>query len=114
MCKKKELCRFHLGLSSLHRPKLCPKATWNSTGMVIANRDDVGKDPYGLFITHDDTVYIAARHLDRLVVWHEKNFNPVQTFTARVSYLSGAFVADSDQMLIARYIANLDYNIPPR
>lgn len=63
----------------------------------------MGKNPFGLFVTHNDTVYIAAREKGHVMVWHEKNSDSVHTFITDLPEVSGVFVTDPGQIYVARY-----------
>ena len=57
--------------TSFNQPTLCPNATWNSTGITIANSSTIGTDPYAIFVNRNNTVY-AVNHLYGIIrIWLE-------------------------------------------
>ena len=61
---------------SYNRPKLSPCATWDPHGVVFADNSIVS-NPMGIFVTINDTVYVAAEGLSKVRVW--PNGGPIST-----------------------------------
>ena len=84
------LIDFREGIS-FNQPKFCPSATWNATGITFATNSSLGSYPYGMFISMNNTVYVANQEYDRIQVWFEGNSIPT-TITTANNYLYALFV----------------------
>lgn len=98
---------------SWNQPRLCPNSTWNQSGFAIGTEVDVGRNPYGLFVTTNNTVYIAARYARRLMIWHETHFNPIQILRSNLDFLAGVFITDDGVLYTSVYNEGMVYNLPP-
>jgi hypothetical protein len=77
---------------SFNRPKFCPSATWNPTGITFANNNTVSADPYGIFVNINNTVYVANELYSLVQVWFEGNTNPTTITVTTGSNPSSLFV----------------------
>ncbi|UJR19272.1 hypothetical protein I4U23_022401 [Adineta vaga] len=70
---------YILTVLSYNQPKLNIDATWNPDGITFANSNTIGIEPYGLFITTNNTIYVPDRSNDRVQVWFHGSINLTQT-----------------------------------
>ena len=54
-------------------PKLSPCATWNTSGLIIANESVVGTHPHDIFVDTDNTVYVTNERNATIQIWFENN-----------------------------------------
>ena len=88
-----QFCFFFLSLErSYNQPKLCPSAEWNPSAVTLANRTTLGAVPYNMFVDNQNTVYVAATNLQRILVWQEDNFTWIRNITGTMSRPNGIFV----------------------
>ena len=59
-CKVTPLLKLPVLDVSYNQPKFCPSATWNSTGIIVANHSQIDFGPYGLFINTNNTIYVSS------------------------------------------------------
>ncbi|CAF5009235.1 unnamed protein product, partial [Rotaria sp. Silwood1] len=61
---------------SYNRPKFCALAIWNPDDITIANRFIIGSKPSALFVTTNNTIYVADSSSNRIQVWLRDSVNP--------------------------------------
>jgi hypothetical protein len=87
-----------------NQPKLCSTARWNSLGTTFANGSTVGKEPYGLFIDTNNSIYVAARVLNQVLMWPEGSIVPTQNVSGGLYSPRSVFVSINGDI----YVANED------
>ncbi|CAF4147008.1 unnamed protein product, partial [Adineta steineri] len=78
------LIKDSFGLS-FNQPKFCSIATWNLTGITIANQSIVGQYPSAIFVKTNNTIYVVNKEINTIVMWEEENINPTKI-------ISGSFI----------------------
>ncbi|CAF3832453.1 unnamed protein product [Adineta steineri] len=63
---------------SFNQPKFCSTAIWNSNGITIANQSIVGNNPTAIFVSKNNTIYVANKEKDTILIWHEESVNPIK------------------------------------
>lgn len=58
---------------SYNQPKLSSCVQWNPTAINFANNTILGHEPFGMYVSSNNTVYAASRDLHHIVVWSERN-----------------------------------------
>ena len=82
---------------SFNQPKLCPSATWNSSGITFADNSTIGMYPRSIFINTDNTVYAVNYQNGTIQIWLEGSASPTGTiFTNATNSNSLFFGAISD------------------
>ncbi|CAF3912426.1 unnamed protein product [Adineta steineri] len=66
---------------SFNQPKFCPTAFWNSNGITFANRSIVGENPFAIFVSTNNTIYVANKENNTIVIWEEESVNPTKVIT---------------------------------
>jgi hypothetical protein len=65
--------------------------TWNPNATTFADINTTGVNPYGVFINSDNTVYVADRDINRILVWLEGYINPTTIFYGGMTSPYGIF-----------------------
>ncbi|CAF1248339.1 unnamed protein product [Adineta steineri] len=61
---------------SFSQPKFCPTAIWNSNGITVADRSIVGEGPMAIFVNTNNTIYVANKENNTIVIWNEESVSP--------------------------------------
>lgn len=79
---------------SYNQPKFCPNASWNPNATTLANINLSSSDPYDIFVSTNNTVYVTNGGIsnNRILVWLEGSINVTRTITSGLSYTYGLFV----------------------
>ncbi|CAF0808178.1 unnamed protein product [Adineta steineri] len=85
---------------SFYQPKSSPTATWNSNGITFANRSIVGQLPTGIFVNTNNTIYVANREDNTIVIWHEENVNPTEIISDNFIEPHSLFVTSNGDIYI--------------
>lgn len=64
---------------SFNQPNFCPSTTWYTDAITFANSSYVGTEPYGLFVDVNNTIYVANRQNNFVLVWFGENIYPNYT-----------------------------------
>ncbi|CAF1520219.1 unnamed protein product, partial [Adineta steineri] len=62
--------------TTINQPSFCPSTTWYTDGITFANSSTVGTNSYGVFVSINNTVYVANQQTNKVVVWFEGSINP--------------------------------------
>ena len=85
---------------SFNQPKLPSCAHWNPDGITFTNRSTIGGDPIAIFITPDNTVYVASRGSSGIQMWPNGNSTSIRVFITSGSAPSDVFVTNDGDMYI--------------
>ncbi|CAF4329789.1 unnamed protein product, partial [Adineta steineri] len=86
--------------SSFNQPKFHPTATWNSNGITVANQSIVGANPYAIFVSTNNTIYVADRENKRIVMWQEENVNSTKIIHSNLTGSLSLFVTSNGDIYI--------------
>ncbi|CAF4182502.1 unnamed protein product, partial [Adineta steineri] len=86
--------------SSFNQPKFHPTATWNSNGITVANQSIVGANPYAIFVSTNNTIYVADRENKRIVMWQEENVNSTKIIHGNLTGSLSLFVTSNGDIYI--------------
>ena len=64
---------------SYNRPNLSKCASWNITATTFANASLVGKEPSGIFVNTQDTIYVSDRETNHILIWNNKSLSPTRS-----------------------------------
>lgn len=67
---------FLIVANSFNQLVFCPNTTWNDTGVTMVDNTIVGSNPYGVFVTKNNTVYFASVQYNRVLMWIQGNSTP--------------------------------------
>ena len=92
---------------SFNQPKLCPNATWNSSGITVVDNKTIGTYPQGMFINSNNTIYVPSLNNGRIQIWLEGSTNPTGTIVTNATNVLTIFVTvKGDIYLSGRYPYN--------
>ncbi|CAF1309342.1 unnamed protein product [Adineta steineri] len=85
---------------SFNQPKFCPTAIWNSNGIIIANRSIVGEDSSAIFVSTNNTIYVADRENKTIVMWQGVNTNATKIIHGNFTKPASLFVTSNGDIYI--------------
>ncbi|CAF1224496.1 unnamed protein product [Adineta steineri] len=85
---------------SFNRPKFCSTATWNPTGITFANQSIVGQQPIAIFVNTNNTIFVANRQNNTIVMWQEKSVNPTKIISGNFTGPMSLFVLSNGDIYI--------------
>ncbi|CAF3787887.1 unnamed protein product [Adineta steineri] len=71
--------------TTINQPDLCPSSTWYTNAITFANSSTVGTYVFGIFVSLDNTVYVANQQTNKVVVWLEGSTNPDKILSGSLS-----------------------------
>ncbi|CAF4180956.1 unnamed protein product, partial [Adineta steineri] len=83
-----------------NQPKFCPTAIWNSNGFTLANRSIVGENPFAIFVSTSNTIYVANKENNTIVMWEEESVNPTKVITGNFTDSESLSVTSSGDIYI--------------
>jgi len=92
-----EALKCFIGLS-YNQPIFCPNASWSENATTFASSDTIGADPYDIFITTNNTVYVPNRSNKFIIVWPEASLIPSGNISTSSSSIRTAFVAEDNSI----------------
>lgn len=101
-----------LGLS-FHQPKFSPCASWNATGITISTQAITGLTPSGLFVDTNNTVYVANRPSDRILIWYDGSVNVSRIITGGINQPFSLFVVENGDIYFANGLPDQIRRITP-
>ncbi len=87
---------------SYNQPKFCSNVSWNPNATTFADSRTVGLQPYDIFINTNNTIYVANRANDRIVVWSEGSITPTN-ISGNLSDPYSLFVTTSGDIYVDNY-----------
>ncbi|CAF3766854.1 unnamed protein product, partial [Adineta steineri] len=85
---------------SFNQPTFCPTATWNSNGITFANQSIVGKLPIAIFVNANNTIYVANRESNTIVMWQEESVNQRKIISGDFARAYSLFVTSNGDIYI--------------
>jgi hypothetical protein len=85
---------------SFNQPQFCPTVNWNTNGITFANRSIVGQYPRAIFVNTNNTIYVANRETQEILVWHEGSINPTKIISGNFSNPFSLFVTSNGDIYI--------------
>ncbi|CAF4018380.1 unnamed protein product [Adineta steineri] len=85
---------------SFNQPRFCPAAIWNSDGITFAEQSIVGSDPYAIFVSTNNTIYVANRENSTILIWHEESVDPTKIISGNFIDPSSLFVTSNGDIYI--------------
>ncbi|CAF3882100.1 unnamed protein product, partial [Adineta steineri] len=62
--------------TTINQPNFCPSTTWYTDAITFANSSTAGTYVYGVFVSINNTVYIANQQTNQILVYFEGSINP--------------------------------------
>ncbi|CAF1347229.1 unnamed protein product [Adineta steineri] len=91
---------------SYNQPKLCANATWNQNATTFATSTLVGTQPLGIFVDTNNTVYVADRADNRIVIWLNGSTTPTRNISGGLNGPYPLFVTDNGDVYVDNSYAN--------
>ena len=88
---------YFVGLS-YNQPIFCPNASWNENATTFASSDTIGGDPFDIFVTTNNTVYVPNKSNKFIIVWPEASLIPSRNISTSSSSIRTAFVAEDNSI----------------
>ncbi|CAF4229987.1 unnamed protein product, partial [Adineta steineri] len=85
---------------SFNQPKFCPTATRNSNGITFANQSMVGHCPRAIFVSTNNTIYVANKENNTIVIWQEESINPIKIIDGNFTESNSLFVTTNGDIYI--------------
>ncbi|CAF2792673.1 unnamed protein product [Rotaria sp. Silwood2] len=97
----------HIPLAvSYNQPKFNAFTYWNANATTFATSGTVGTTPYGLFVSTNNTVYVANRANSRIQIWLEGRTIPTSNITNGLAYPYSIFVTVTGDIYVDNGYSN--------
>ena len=83
----------------MNQPKFCASATWHTDAITFANNSTIGADPNTVFVSINNSIYVAESYFNQVDMWLEGSINPV-TISGGLTNPYGLFVATNGDVYI--------------
>ena len=83
-----------------NQPKLCPSATWNSSGITFADNITIGMNSRSVFIDANNTVYVTNFENGHIQVWLEGSPNVTGTIITNSTKPYALFVSAAGNIYV--------------
>jgi sugar lactone lactonase YvrE len=78
----------------------CPTATWNPNGITFANQSILGDYPRAIFVNTNNTIYVANRQNNQILVWNEGSESPTKIVSGNFTGPNSTFVTSNGDIYI--------------
>ncbi|CAF0859705.1 unnamed protein product [Rotaria sordida] len=85
---------------SYNQPKFSAIAAWDGNAITFATSTTVGASPFGLFVSTNNTVYVANQANNRVQIWSEGSSVPTRNITSGLSYPYSIFVTTNGDIYV--------------
>ncbi|CAF1563870.1 unnamed protein product, partial [Adineta steineri] len=85
---------------SFNQPKFSPTPIWDSNGITFANQSIVGESPSVIFVNINNTIYVANRENNTIVIWQEGSVNPTKIIHGNFTQTWSLFVTSNGDIYI--------------
>ena len=92
-----EALKYFIGLS-YNQPIFCPNASWSKNATTFASSNTIGGDPYNIFVTTNNTVYVPNKSNKFIIVWPETSLIPSRNISTSSSSMTTVFVAEDNSI----------------
>ncbi|CAF4004521.1 unnamed protein product [Adineta steineri] len=106
---------------SYNRPKFNAFPSWNPNGIIFANNSTIGALTMGIFVNTDNTIYVADRANNEILIWFNNSIGPTQTIQGTFSIPRSIFVTTNGDIYIDngklngrvdKWVSNAITNVP--
>ncbi|CAF4221317.1 unnamed protein product, partial [Adineta steineri] len=87
-------------------PSFCPSTTWYTNAITFANSSTAGTLVFGVFISINNTVYVANQQTNTVVVWFEGSTNPDKILSGSLSTPFDLFVTPLGDIYVDNGLSN--------
>jgi hypothetical protein len=85
---------------SFNQPKFSQTAIWNLNGITFANRSIVGEYPHAIFVNTNNTIYVANRQKNQILMWNEGSESPTKIISGDFTSPFSLFVTSNGDIYI--------------
>ncbi|CAF4339149.1 unnamed protein product, partial [Adineta steineri] len=85
---------------SFNQPNFSSTPIWDSNGITFADRSIVGKDPRAIFVNTNNTIYVANKENNTIVMWYEKSVSPTRIISGNFTGPWSLFVTSDGDIYI--------------
>jgi tripartite motif-containing protein 71 len=83
-----------------NQPELCSSASWNANGTTFADSSFVGIQPFGIFVSSNNTIYVGDRTSNLIQIWNQQINIPFMSITGSFTGAYSLFVTTNDDVYI--------------
>jgi len=80
---------------SYNQPKFCPNASWDQNAVTFADSNLIGGNPWKVFITKNDTVYVANRVNKQIILFSQTNSIQIRNISTDSEETHTIFVTEN-------------------
>ncbi|CAF0856137.1 unnamed protein product [Adineta steineri] len=91
---------------TVNQPNLCPSTTWYTNAITFANNSTAGTNVFGVFVSINNTVYVANQQTNQVVIWFEGSINPDKILSGSLSTPYDLFVTPLGDIYVDNGISN--------
>ena len=85
---------------SYNQPKFSVDACWNPNATTIADVNDVGSEPWGLFVDVNNNLYVASQVWHRVFVWRDGSAQPSRDISLSSSFPLSVFATSNGDIYV--------------
>ncbi|CAF1097963.1 unnamed protein product [Adineta steineri] len=85
---------------SFNQPKFSPTPIWDSNGITIGNQSIVGEYIHAIFVSSNNTIYVANKQNKTIVMWHEESVDQTKVIHGNFTSLNSLFVTSNGDIYI--------------
>ncbi|CAF3946187.1 unnamed protein product [Adineta steineri] len=93
-------CIFLVLALSFNQPIFSSTPVWDSNGITYANQSIVGFHPVAIFMSTNNTIYVANKENNTIVIWEEESVNPTKIIHGGFSKSQSLFVTSDGDIYI--------------
>ena len=94
---------FSIG-QSYNQPIFPPNATWNQTATTLINQSQIERDPVGLYIDMNNSIYTINRDSGQILIWMNNSNDPNLILYTQLSEASRSlFVTTNGEIYVGDY-----------
>ncbi|CAF1152960.1 unnamed protein product [Adineta steineri] len=86
--------------TTINQPNFCPSTTWYINATTFANISTAGTLVYGVFVSINNTVYVANQQTNTIIVWYDGSINPDKIIFGNLSLPFDLFAAPSGDLYV--------------
>ncbi|CAF4183912.1 unnamed protein product, partial [Adineta steineri] len=91
---------------SVNQPNFCPSTTWYTDAITFANSSTAGASVFGVFVSINNTVYVANQQTNKVLVWFEGSINPDKILSGSLNSPYDLFVTSQGDIYVDNGASN--------
>ncbi|CAF0878090.1 unnamed protein product [Adineta steineri] len=85
---------------SFNQPNFCSEASWYFNGTTFADQSIVGQSPQAIFVSTNNTIYVANQQNNTIVIWQGDSVNPTKIISGNFTWPTTLFVTSNGDIYI--------------